>query len=93
MTKRHIKLADGTIWPLDLTDDDSDTIAWKLRYAPNRITKADQSVAAGILSVWALIVDPSAPLDPTIKHIREIRMIISGQRHERPMCPRDPPVQ
>ena len=72
---RHVKLTDGTIWPLDTPDPDRGTIEWKLRYSPDTITKADHMHAASILATWARLTDSQTPLDPIIKQIREIRRI------------------
>ena len=39
--------ADGTVWPINVGD-----IEWKLRYAPNTLTREDQLVAASVLHAY-----------------------------------------
>ncbi len=66
---RFLKLDDGTVWPEDVEG----SIQWKLRYAPDTMSRGDQLVAASVLAVWAELTNPMEPLEPKIQRIREIR--------------------
>ena len=52
--------ADGTTWPLPESEDgDAHTVEWKLRYAPNQLTREDQLYLASICSAYGALVDAS----------------------------------
>lgn len=67
MTGEHT-LSNGTYWR---TDDRN--IEWKLRFAPGSISRADQLVAASILSTWAHVLDPDVPFAQIEPRLRELR--------------------
>ncbi len=76
---RYLKLDDGTVWP----DDVDGSIQWKLRYAPDTLTRGDQLVAASVLACWALLSDPTEPLEPKISRVREIRRRLKARARYR----------
>ncbi len=69
MTDRYCKLEDGTVWPVDVDGE----VQWKLRYAPDTLTRGDQLVAASLLAAWATLLDPTVPIDPNIRRVRKLR--------------------
>ncbi len=71
-----MKLEDDTVWPLDIDGG----VAWKLRYSPEALTRADMLLAASILNVWSQVTSPDEPIDPTIKQIRSIRRRMKAAR-------------
>lgn len=53
---------DGMGWPLpDLTDGETDSVQWKLRYAQEHLTKSEALTAAAIIvAYYELIMLPSS---------------------------------
>lgn len=51
---------DGTAWPVNLTStDDEDGLEWKLRYAPQRLTREDQLILASVVAAYVHLTDPN----------------------------------
>lgn len=58
----HLRLSDGTVWPLPPVEAPDGTspnmlgraaeVEWRLRYAPDQITEADRMLAASILHAY-----------------------------------------
>lgn len=68
MTVRYRKLADGTIWPTP-GDDPDGGLEWRLRYAPNSLTRPDQLVLASIVSAYRQLL-----CCPTRRRTEVVRM-------------------
>jgi hypothetical protein len=57
---------DGMVWPIP----DSDT-EWRLRYAPESITRQDQLYLASVVAAyWALFTKPRIQREFAIRHVR-----------------------
>lgn len=51
MTSRYRRLADETVWPTP-GDDPDGGLEWRLRYAPEGLTRQDQLVLASIVAAY-----------------------------------------
>lgn len=52
----YIKLSDGSSWPRPaLEGDDNVSVEWKLRHAPDQVTREDMLVAASIISAYGYL--------------------------------------
>jgi hypothetical protein len=60
-------LEDGTVWP---NPDDPHDVAWRLRYAPSSLTKADRLLAASAMEAYARLIE-----QPTRARILTVRQI------------------
>jgi hypothetical protein len=49
---------EGTAWPVDIPDDDNDSVQWKLRYAPQNLNREERLFAASALAAYAALADP-----------------------------------
>ncbi|MBD8056663.1 hypothetical protein ICV35_23725 [Rhodococcus ruber] len=57
MNTTHLIISDDSVWPLpDMETFDGDSIEWKLRHAPESITREDQLRAASIISAYGFLV-------------------------------------
>ena len=72
----YIKLSDGSSWPRPAIEGDENlSVEWKLRHAPDRLTREDMLVAAEIISAYGyLTVDSPRPKRDLV--CREIRAAI-----------------
>lgn len=70
MTNR-LKLADGSSWAAPDFGDDS--VEWKLRYAPNSLTRAEQLRAAAIISSYDYLFEPSMTTKAMEKKVAMLR--------------------
>lgn len=50
------QLSDGSVW---CKIEDANSLEWRLRYAPDTITKNDLMKAAGIISAYTYLVSES----------------------------------
>lgn len=60
---RFLRLPDGSVWPRpSLSSDDEVGLEWKLRYAPDSLTREDQLLLASIVSGYGhLIAEATKP--------------------------------
>lgn len=73
-SERHASLSDGTTWALPEPDDgDTNTVEWKLRYAPNQITREDQLYLASVYSSFAALLGVS------LSRSREVLRALRGR--------------
>jgi hypothetical protein len=56
MSERLI-LADESSWPSP--DEGGESVEWKLRFAPQSLTRADHMCAATIISAYGYLFEPS----------------------------------
>lgn len=70
---RHIKVPDDSLWPLPDMEDDDSPVSWKLRYAPDSMTRAEQLFAASVIQAYGyLVVDATkTKRDLVAKTIRD----------------------
>lgn len=61
---------EGTTWPVD-TDD----VQWKLRYAPNALTKEDRLFAASVMAAYAHLTDPMVDEESAIAALKRARLV------------------
>jgi len=55
--KRWLKLTEGSTWPRPaLESDESVGVEWKLRHAPDTLTRADQLLAASVMSAYGYMI-------------------------------------
>lgn len=78
MSERMI-LDDGSSWPRPELEGDDYSVEWKLRYAPDTLTRADQLVAAGFISAYGYLTVEATDQKARLVR-REVRRILRGER-------------
>ena len=66
---KRLNISDGTQWP----DPEGSGIEWKLRYAPEKLTRGEQLGAAEVLAAYCFLL--RGTINPYDK-IKRIRMAI-----------------
>jgi hypothetical protein len=57
LVARGATFDDGTHWALpEVHDDNAHGVEWKLRYAPNQLTREDQLYLAGVLASYGSLL-------------------------------------
>ena len=83
---------DATTWPWPFGERDEDGPAWKARYAPERLTRADLFELAGIADTYhTMITHPSRGLADTIHDLRRV-LVLERDRACELATPPDPPT-
>lgn len=73
MSDRYVRMDDGTVWPVDVVADDGTSVQWRLRYAPETMTRDHQMLAASILDAYATLTSTAYPLSTADKMLRTAR--------------------
>ena len=81
---RYITVSDGSSWPLAISlDPDSVGIEWRLRYAPDSITRTDLLVLAGIISAYnGMMLAKTASKAPRVlrDYRREVKVLAAADQ-------------
>jgi len=77
MTARYRTLADGSVWPTP-GDDPDGGLEWRLRYAPESITRTDLLVLASIVSAYREVL--TCPSRRRNDVVRMLRPQLNGER-------------
>jgi hypothetical protein len=65
----HLKLSDGSVWPVPALESDEETsVEWRLRYAPGSLTREDHMLAASIISSYGYLV-----IEATVEKTRLVK--------------------
>lgn len=62
---------EGTVHPIDVPEDDGDSVQWILRYAPDRFDR--HLFAASILAAYAALLDPNITQGDAIAKLKRAR--------------------
>ncbi len=69
---------EDTTWPVDVQDEDTDSLEWRLRYAPSHVTPSELMSAASILSAYAHLTGGMFPRD-SLRRARKARRSAGDQ--------------
>ena len=87
MMARYITIGDGAVWPLAISlDPDRVGIEWRLRYAPDSITRTDLLVLAGIVSAYNwIMLETTAARAPGIlrAYRREAKALAAAEQEDK----------
>lgn len=73
---------DGTAWPVNLTDEDEGGLEWKLRYAPEHLTREDQLVLASVVAAYTHLTSGHLTHEEAFVSLRRAREVSKLARHE-----------
>ena len=59
---------DDTTWPVNVGD-----LGWKLRYAPDTLTREDQLVLASVVASYCYLIDPTLTHGDATTSLRRAR--------------------
>lgn len=81
---RRYEVVENTCWPVNLTStDDQDGLEWKLRYAPDALTRGDQLVLASVVAAYAYLTDPNRTQEEARRSLRRARIAAQEARRGR----------
>lgn len=76
MANRYRKLPDETVWPTP-GDDPDGGLEWRLRYAPESLTRQDQLVLASIVAAYRELL--TCPMRRRNDVVRGLRLQLNGE--------------
>jgi len=75
----YFKPTPDTVWP---RPDRAGDIEWRLRYAPDAMTREDQLVAASVLAAYRCLVAHPAGTEAILRQLRVVRRVWREVRGE-----------
>lgn len=67
-----------TTWPVDVHDDDEDSVQWKLRYGDCLEPIIYRMSAASVMSAYAALIDPSVSQATAIDKLKRARRVAAA---------------
>lgn len=72
--RSHYGRIEGTAWPVRLTSTpEEDGLEWKLRYAPEHLTRREHLLLASVVAAYVHLTSPRLGLTEATKSLRRAR--------------------